>query len=138
MKKNVARWALFVLALLVALPSAAQLSSDRTEAVGFMTLTLGSAVDSTGAQTAVAVPGVAYSRLQVVFSASDGANDVDIEGSVDGGTTYHLLKDIYGADATATADGIIDILGPLTHIRANVIGLGGSVTVSIDGRSVNR
>lgn len=90
---------------------------------------LASAVGTPGVQTALDVPWLGVARVLVDFSASDVANDVRIEISVDGGVTFSEVAKV------TTDDKFVNFSGPLDEVRANVVGLGAALTVTVKGKS---
>ena len=119
--------ALFALVAAVANPQSTA-SVTNVQVTGLATITLATAVDSTGAQTAVTSDYVATARCIAVFSATDAANDTDLEGTVDG-TVWHLIDT---ADPDAAASFLLDdTSGPWASLRANVIALGAGVDVTV-------
>ncbi len=103
-------------------------SVTNVQVAGLATVTLATAVDSTGVVTAVTTDYAATVRCVAVFSATDAANDADIEGTVDG-TVWHIIDT---ADPDAVASFLLDdTTGPWSSMRANVIALGAGVDVTI-------
>ncbi|HEU03266.1 MAG TPA: hypothetical protein ENH89_23720 [Aurantimonas coralicida] len=104
-------------------------SVTNVQVTGLATVTLATAVDSTGAVTAVTSDYVDVARCVAVFSAVDNANDTDIEGTVDG-TVWHLIDtaDPNTPNASFLLD---DTSGPWSSMRANVIALGAGVDVTV-------
>ena len=104
-------------------------SVTNVQVTGLATIMLATAVDSTGAVTAVTTDYVDVARCVAVFSAVDNANDADIEGTVDG-TVWHLIDtaDPNTPNASFLLD---DTSGPWSSMRANVIALGAGVDVTV-------
>ncbi len=103
-------------------------SVTNVQVAGLATVTLATAVDSTGAVTAVTTDYAATVRCVAVFSGTDAANDADIEGTVDG-TVWHIIDT---ADPDAVASFLLDdTTGLWSSMRANVIALGAGVDVTI-------
>lgn len=103
-------------------------SVTDVQVTGLATVTLATAVDSTGAVTAVTTDYADVVRCVAVFSGTDNANDTDIEGTVNG-TTWHLIDT---ADPNAAATFLLDdTSGPWSSMRANVIALGAGVDVTV-------
>lgn len=103
-------------------------SVTAVQVTGLATLTLASAVDSTGVQTGVTTDYAGTVRCIATFSAIDAANDADLEATVNG-TTWHLI-DTADPDAAATFL-LDDTTGPWQSMRANVVALGAGVDVTI-------
>lgn len=104
-------------------------SVTNVQVTGLDTMMLATAVDSTGAVTAVTSDYVETARCVAVYSTADNANDTDIEGTVDG-TVWHLIDtaDPNTPNASFLFD---DTSGPWSSMRANVIGLGAGVDVTV-------
>ncbi len=104
-------------------------SVTNVQVTGLATIMLATAVDSTGAVTAVTSDYADVVRCVAVFSAVDNANDTDIEGTVDG-TVWHLIDtaDPNTPNASFLLD---DTSGPWSSMRANVIALGAGVDVTV-------
>ncbi len=104
-------------------------SVTNVQVTGLATIMLATAVDSTGAVTAVTSDYVDVARCIAVFSAADNVNDTDIEGTVDG-TVWHLIDtaDPNTPNASFLLD---DTSGPWSSMRANVIALGAGVDVTV-------
>ena len=120
-----------VAVLVVPLHAEAQVPADATNILftGPNTLVLADAVAATGVQTAISTPWCGVAKVLVDFSASDAANDVRIEISVDGGATFSEVAKV------TTDDKFVNFSGPLDEIRVNVVGLGAAVTVTVKGKA---
>lgn len=127
---GVAVGAVLAVLAVAAIGAAAQQRSPASSAsyTGLVTLTLADAEASTGAVAGVDADFAATARCVAVFSGTDAANDVDLEGTVDG-TNWHVIDT---ADPDAAAFELFtDTTGPWDQIRANVVALGGGVDVTV-------
>lgn len=81
--------------------------------------------DHTG--TGVSLPGATERTVQA-FGTWGGAT-LSIEGSMDGGTTWSILKNRAGTAVSLTADGVLDVYSNALLIRARLttVGVGADV-----------
>lgn len=77
---------------------------------------------------AISLPGATERTMQAV-GANWGGATLSIEGSMDGGTTYAILKNRAGTAASLTADGVLDVYSNALLIRARLttVGVGADV-----------
>jgi len=101
----------------------ANITPVRTEKPGDCYLDLWEALTTANhTGTAVSLPGATERTFQAY--GTWGAATLSIEGSMDGGTTYSILKNRAGTAASLTADGVLDVYSNALLIRARLTAVG--------------
>lgn len=75
--------------------------------------------DDTGGSTAVPHP---IKHATAVFQGTFDTGTYTLQGSVDGGTTFHTIKDINGNSVAATANAIFEFKSNVAHLQVAVAG----------------